>query len=208
MTRTTKVLVGSALALALGAGGQVAMYHHNAPAAMTVHASWTFSPKSSMELRTRAASIVLARVVAVNAGPDIITKQAAEPDGVDRIPTSRVTVSVISTYKGSASAGQRLTLFQTGGTTSLPAAPAKGDKSATSHVQQVVLEGDPAYRKGEEYLLMLEAGPEGTLRPVSPEGRYRVDSSNGALTAMVSNEMTKQLTAQRLSALEPSLRTG
>ena len=207
MTRTTKVLVGTALALTLGAGGQVALYHHSA-ATTTVHASWTFNPKSTQELKNQAQSIVLVRVESVSAGPDVVTKQAAEPDGVDRIPTRRVVVDVLNSYKGSATAGQRLTLFQTGGMMSVPAAPAKGTTTATSKEQQVVLEGDPSYLKGEQYLLMLETGPAGTLRPVSPEGRYRLDNGSGALTAMVSNAVTRQLTAQRLTALEPSLRTG
>ena len=81
-------------------------------------------------------------------------------------------------------------------------------KRVNSNVQQVVLEGDPDYRAGEQYLLMLEAGPQAALRPVSPEGWYLVDSRTGALTPMVRNEVTQQLAAQQLAALEPTLRAS
>lgn len=207
MTRTTTVLVGAALALTVGAGAQIALYHHSAPSISTVRASWSFTPTSSQQVRARAQSIVLGKVVSVSAGPDIVTAQPGEPGGVDRIPTRRVTVTVVKPYKGTTTAGQQLTLFQTGGTASQPAAPARGTKAGQSTVQQVVLEGDPAYRAGEQYLLMLEPGPQGTMRPVSPEGRYRA-SSDGALTAMVRNTVTSQVTAAKLTALEPTLRAS
>lgn len=210
MTRTTTVLLGSALALTVGAGTQVALYHHNHSASSTsaVRASWTFTPHTSAEVRARAQSIVLGRIDTVTAGPDIVTAQPGEPGGLDRIPTRRVSVTVLTSYKGAAAAGQHLTLFQTGGTASQPAAPAKGSGAGQSNVQQVVLEGDPDYRAGEQYLLMLEAGPQATLRPVSPEGRYLIDSRTGALTPMVRNEVTQQLAAQQLAALEPTLRAS
>ena len=204
MTRTTKVLVGTALALTVGAGAQVAAYQAN-PSPTTVHASWSFTPKNADELRARAQSIVLARVQSVSAGPDIVTPQAGEPDGLDRIPTRRVTVEVLKQYKGAGTPGQTLTLFQTGGTVE-PAAPAKGTKNAMTKVQQVVLEGDPAYRAGEEYLFMLEAGPQGTLRPVSPEGRYRHDPRTDALTAVAQNPVAADVASNRLAALEPKLK--
>jgi len=37
---------------------------------------------------------------------------------------------------------------------------------------------DPVYVPGERYLLALTAGPNDTLRPVSPEGRYRITGNN------------------------------
>ena len=206
MSRTIKALTGAALTLAVGVGVQVAVYHQSAPSPTYLHASWTFTPKTSQELDARAQSIVLARVVSVTAGPDIVTKQPQEPAGVDRIPTRRITVEVLKPYKGSATAGEQLTLFQTGGAV-LPPAPSKGT-AAQTHVQQLVLDGDPVYRTGEQYLLMLEPGPQGTLRTVSPEGRYRYDSGSGALTAMVNTTVAKQVSASRLTALEPALRAA
>ena len=205
MTRTMKILAGSAAVLAVGAVGQVAVYSQ-APKTTTVHASWAFDPKSESQLRAQAKAIVLAEVVGVRRGADIVTQQSGEPDGVDRIPTRRVTVKVLESYKGTAKAGSLVTLFQTGGTV-LPDAPAKGTKARTD-VAQLVLEDDPAYRAGEQYLLMLEPGPSGTLRPVSPEGRYRYDKRTGALTATVKDDVAKSVAAQKLAALEPALRAG
>jgi hypothetical protein len=40
------------------------------------------------------------------------------------------------------------------------------------------LDDDPAYQVGENYLLVLTDGPNGTQRPVSPAGRYRVTGDN------------------------------
>lgn len=79
------------------------------------------------------------------------------------IPTRRVTVEVIQPFKGTASAGARLTLFQTGGTVNLPPAPAKGEKGEAApevKVHQVILEGDPLYRA-------LDKRPGGAGRPRS-----------------------------------------
>lgn len=115
---------------------------------------------------------------------------------MDRIPTRRVTVQVPTSYKG-ARAGQRLTLFQTGGTVTAPPPPAKVTKGdvAQSNVQQVILEGDPLYSAGEEYLVMIEEGPQGTMRTVSPEGRYRYDTQIGTLSPMVKNTVTSQVSS-------------
>ena len=203
MTWKMKVLIGAVAVLAAAVGVQVAIYSHR-PAAVTMTASWAFHPKTLKEARDKAQSVVLADVVAVVRGDDIVTQQPGEPDGVDRIPTQRITVNVVKVYKGRAAVGQQLTLFQTGGTV-LPPAPANGEK-ATTHVQQLIVEGDPQYRAGERYLLMLEAGPQGTLRPVSPEGRYRYDKGSGSLTPMVHGAVSNEVKGKRLSALEPALR--
>ncbi|MEP6816572.1 MAG: hypothetical protein ABI873_13580 [Marmoricola sp.] len=205
MTRITKVLTGASLALALAVGAQIGLYHHNAPSITTLHASWVFKPTSVTQLQARAKSIALVKVISTKAGPDIVTALPKEPGGVDRIPTRRVTVEVLTSYKG-ASAGQRLTLFQTGGTVQSPPPPAKGTKGAESKVQHVILSGDPLYQVGEEYLVMLEAGPQGTLRTVSPEGRYRYDPRSGALAPMVTDAVTHQVASKTLRALALTLR--
>ncbi|MEP6816467.1 MAG: hypothetical protein ABI873_13035 [Marmoricola sp.] len=208
MTRNTKVLAGASLALALGVAGQLGLYHHQAPSSTTVHASWIFKPTSIRQLQARANSIALVKVLSTQAGPDIVTRQPGEPSGEDRIPTRRVNVEVLKSYKGSG-VGQRLTLFQTGGTVKSPPPPAQGTKGQEvpdSKVQQVILSGDPLYRAGEQYLVMLEAGPQGTLRTVSPEGRYRYDARSGALTPMVKNTVTTRVSSTSLSAMAPVLR--
>lgn len=207
MTRITKVLTGASLALAVAVAAQIGLYHHQAPSTSTVHASWIFKPTSVKALQARAKSIALVKVVKTEAGPDIVTSQPEEPAGVDRIPTQRITVEVLQSYKGRAAVGQQLTLFQTGGTVAPPppsAKPAKGE-NIEAEVHQVILAGDPLYQPGEEYLVMLEDGPAGTLRPVSPEGRYRYDRSTGKLDPMVHNSVTSQVSSKSLTALAPEL---
>ncbi len=67
-------------------------------------------------------------------------------------------------------------------------APSAG--SVTTKV--FLVDGDPAYTPGERYLLALEAGPNNTLRPVSPEGRYLIDASNH-LTAVTDSVVAKSV---------------
>lgn len=203
MTWKIKLLIGAVVLSAAGVVGQMAVYGTQEPTA-TMHASWVFHPASLREARDHATVIVLAQVASVRPGEDIVTQQPGEPDGVDRIPTQRVTVKVITSYKGGAKAGEHLTLFQTGGTV-LPPAPAKGEH-ATSHVRQLVLEGDPLYAVGQQYLLMLEPGPQGLLRIISPEGRYLYDKSSGGLTAMVPGPVADEMKGKRLTTLENTLR--
>lgn len=210
MKRTIKLMAGTSLALALGVAGQIGLYHQDAPDVSTskLHASWIFKPANVKQLQDRANSIALIKVVSVATGPDIVTPQAKEPGGVDRIPTRRVTVQVLESYKGSSKVGQRLTLFQTGGTVTPQRAktkPAKGDIRETK-VHAVILEGDPLYSVGEQDLVMLEAGPKGTMRTVSPEGRYRYDSKTGDLSPMVSTGVATEVSSKRLSTLAPALR--
>lgn len=115
---------------------------------------------------------------------------------------------MLQSYKGPAAVGQQLTLFQTGGTVAPPppsTKPAKGENLETE-VHQVILDGDPLYSPGQQYLVMLEDGPAGTLRPVSPEGRYRYDPANGKLDPMVHNSVTGEVSSKSLTALAPVLR--
>ena len=39
------------------------------------------------------------------------------------------------------------------------------------------VDDDPEYAPGEQYLLALTAGPNDTVRPISPEGRYRINGN-------------------------------
>jgi hypothetical protein len=198
MKRIATILVG--LIAALGVGGLVAASVSHATAderpTVTIHAVWDFHPTSLAEARNRAQSIVLAQVVSVAAGPDIVTKESGEPDGVDRIPTQRVTLKVLHSYKGVA-AGTQLTLFQTGGLVSTA-------KVGDTH-PRMMLDGDPFYTAGEQYLLMLAAGPQGTVRTVAPEGRFRYTASTGALVPVVGGPVADQVKGKRLSDLQANL---
>lgn len=192
-----------AVALALTLAGQVAMRRAEVPT-VTAHASWAFHPKNFREARDRAHSIVHAQVVSVEKGDDLVLPVQGEPDGEDRIPTQRVTVRVKKVHKGSTAEGALLTLFQTGGTRLLTR-DAKGQPDQSPQAQQVFLEGDPPYEAGEEYVLLLEDGPRGLLRPVSPEGRFKVEK-NGTVKAMVDNEATHTVHRKPLAELEKKIK--
>lgn len=199
----TRIWLATTLVLALAFLGQVAVYQAQRTA-NTMHASWTFHPKSLREARNRAQSIVLAEVVSVERGEDLVTAAPGEPNGVDRIPTQRVTLNVLKAYRGLTKQGDQLTVFQTGGTV-LPPAPAQGAKEPSTDVQQFIMEGDPLYQAGEQYLLMLEPGPKNMLRTISPEGRYRQEK-NGALTPMIDGAVAREISGKKLDSLEQTLR--
>ncbi|MCT2280187.1 hypothetical protein M3G91_21460 [Micromonospora chalcea] len=194
MKLKTKIIIGVALALA---GGGLATQAASADRpdqrpTVTMHAQWGFHPASLAQTRAAAQQIVLAEVVSAQPGEDIVTPAAGEPDGVSRIPTQRVTIRVVHPYKGTAKQGEQLVLFQTGGVVSTA-------KAGDTH-PRMVLDGDPLYTKGQQYLLMLTSGPQGTLRVVSPEGRYRVDRS-GALTPMIAGSVADEVRGKKLADL-------
>jgi hypothetical protein len=190
-----------ATALALALAGQAALSYSAGPTTV-VHASWKFQPKSIREARDKAESVVQAEVVAVERGEDLVVPAAGEPTGEDRIPTQKITVKVKKAHKGSAKPGETLQLFQTGGAV-LPVAPAGGPekKDVRIKARTVILEGDPLYQPGEEYMLMLEPGPRGLLRPVSPEGRFKVEPG-GSVKPMVDNDVTAKLRGKPVAELE------
>jgi len=201
MKLKTRILIGTVAALGVAgvlAGSAVYGSADQRPT-VTIHATWEFHPQTVKQARDRAQTIVLAQVMSVRAGNDIVTREPGEPDGVDRIPTQRITVSVLQSYKGTATVHQQLTLFQTGGLVSTAQA---GDRRP-----RMVLDGDAFYSKGEQYLLMLVPGPEGTLRIISPEGRYRYDAASGTLTPMVAGPVADQIKGTRLADLESTLQS-
>jgi hypothetical protein len=191
-----------AVALGLALAGQAAIYQAHDPV-LTMTASWRHRPASVDEARDLAKAVVQAEVISVKADDDLVVPAAGEPTGEDRIPTQRVQMRVTKAHKGQLQAGQTLELFQVGGTL-LPTTPPEGKKGQRIATKQMILEGDPLYVAGEQYLLMLEDGPRGLLRPIAPEGRYKVERG-GALTAMVDNDATKPIHGKPLADLERRL---
>jgi hypothetical protein len=196
-------LPAAALAVALGA--QAAIYRFSMPT-VTVHASWVYSPKSLEEAAGKASNIVYAEVVRADRGKDIVTRQPGEPTGEDRIPTQNVTLRISKSLKGDLRPGQTVQLFQTGGVV-LPEVGPDGPKKEDDRVfdaHQVVLEGDPLYVAGEQHLLLLDAGPDGMLKTISPEGRYTIER-DGTVTPTIDNELTRELKGRPAAELEKLL---
>lgn len=224
-----------AAALAVTLGAQVLHYRSEPPITIGA-ASWRFVPQSVEEASAQAHTIVRAQVVKVERGQDLLVPARGEPTGEDRIPTQKVTVKVQEALKGNAAAGSELTLFQTGGDLAAePPASAGADRGAAPAEQleapgakggpestppaglhansnpsrgarRFILEGDPLYKVGEQYVLLLENGPRNQLRTVAPEGRFKVE--NGVVTPMVTNAATRELSGKPVAALESRIRTA
>lgn len=149
---TTAVLTLSLVAQANARGGEQQAEDHN----HALHFTWEFYPKSFREARDKATLAVLADVVAVERGPDIVVPVKGLPNDEDRVPMQHVTVKVAKTYRGGAVTGETVALAQTGG----------GNVGFS--------EDSPTYRVGERYVLLLRPGRPDMYRIVSPEGRYRI----------------------------------
>jgi len=189
-----------AAAFALAIAGQVGFYRYLDVPVAESHASWTFAPKDLNDAKAHATHVVEGDVVSVTAGPDIVTAAKGEPNGEDRIPTQHIQLKVTKSYKGSAKSGDVLDLFQTGGLTA-PTGQPDGKQGARVQTHIVLLSGDPLYKVGEHYVLMLEDGPRNQLRTVSPEGRFRIES-NGSVTPMVDNQVTAPVKGKALGELQ------
>ena len=153
------------------------------PADMPANVSlaWRLEPDSLRDVRAAADSIVLARVADVRQGEDLVTPSPQEPGGEVRTPTQVVTLTVKSGYKGPNGRGETVTLTKLGGPC-------------------YKVEGDPAYRRGETHLLMLERGPRGHLQTVAPEGRYK-QLADGTLQPVTSDDVTDDVRGKRPSAV-------
>lgn len=189
-----------AVAFAVALAGQVGFYRYLDVPIAESHASWTFAPKDLTDARDHAQAIVEGDVVSVAAGADIVTPAKGEPNDEDRIPTQHIQLKVTRAYKGTPRSGQVLDLFQTGGLT-LPTDKPDGKQGARLQTHIVLLGGDPLYKVGEHYLLLLEDGPRNQLRTISPEGRYRIES-NGTVTPMVDNQVTTGVKGKPLAELQ------
>jgi hypothetical protein len=189
-----------AAAFSLALAGQVGYYAFGQPPVVETHASWAFKPKNLAEAQAKAHTIVEGEVVSVAAGADIVTKAPGEPNNEDRIPTQQIKLKVNKVQKGNVKVGQVVDIFQTGGVT-LPTGQPDGKQGARLQTHLVLLSDDPLYKAGEQYLLLLEDGPRGMLRSISPEGRYRIES-NGTVTPMIDNDVTAVVKGKSLRELE------
>lgn len=148
-------------------------------------ATWAFRPSTLEEAKAAATDIVLARVAAVEPGPDLVGAAPGEPSGEDRIPTQRVRLQVLERYKGRAPAV--VVLFKTGG-------------------DGFVLPDDPPYAVGETVLLFLRPrqGGDGSYLVVAPEGRFGV--VDGKLVPVVRHGFAAALRGRALAEVAAALR--
>lgn len=149
------------------------------------HATWAFRPQSLAEAMAASTLAVEAEVTAVNAGPDLTTPSAGH-GGTVRIPTQRITFSVVSTLAGTPVS--RFQLFKTG---------AAGDDA-------FYLGGDPPYHVGERYVLFMVGRGDGSWIPVGPDARV-VAHPDGRLQTFISGPLGTSLASMTLSEVQKSV---
>lgn len=158
-----------------------------------VQATWAYLAPNLSVATNLSREIVLARVVQVQAGPDL--GSCAQED--DQIAANLISLAVEQVYKGNPSS--IITLFQT--------APIIDVKEDTLNQPRGTLVDDPPYATGERYLLFLRDGPMvGTIPTkvmLAPEGRYRVNS--GILEALTSRGFARAMAGRPLSAFVQEL---
>ena len=124
--------------------------HAHGEAPETIHAYWYNNPRTMAETEALASAVVIGTVTGVYEGDTIEVPHA---EGVDRIPTQRITFELRRTIKGDVE--ETFTLFQNGN-------------------EEKRFSEDPTYEVGGRYLLFLTEREDGTYLVVSPEGRYQI----------------------------------
>jgi len=220
----------STMLLLVALVAQIGYSYANRPASKYA-ALWVDKPANIAQANKLAERIVVGKVVKVQRAKDLVVKVRGEPNGVVRIPVEVVTLKVSKTIKGSASG--KIKVFHTGlsvGTPVIKRRPPTGrpPKKPVGAVERpaslprpgsefesrtVMLHDDPSYKKGEKYLLFLRKGPTLKVRGrrvltqamISPEGRYRVTTSD-KIVPMVKRGFAGQLQGTKLNKLEVKIR--
>ncbi len=139
------------------AGGEGQVFgEHGSPGGVAprIHAFWYNHPHSLREATKLASDVVVATVTGVTEGKPIVSRSEAG-DYVSRIPTQRVTFSVMDSRKGSLVADETFVLFQNGNYNNR-------------------FDEDPSYKVGSTHLMFLSNRGDGTYMVISPEGRYEI----------------------------------
>lgn len=201
MATLDRILVGSAVILALTLAGRWLGPKLAGTETTVMAASWAETPKSLEETAGLARMVVLGRVTRVRRGEDLVVRNPDLPAGEDRIPTEVVTIRLERTYKGPDGGGppETIELFRTG---------------LSTGTDQLSVVDDPPYAPGEQYVLFVTGGPElrvdgasqRLLRVVSPEGRYQV--RGGAMEPAARHGFAAGFRGRRLQDFEGEVNRG
>jgi hypothetical protein len=177
--------------LSLALFGNIA-YRVVSPSPVSMDAVWAFQPKTIDEAVRGAELIVRARVASVEQGADIVVQLPPPANEEHRTYTQLIGLQVVTTYKGAASPGATVSLFQNGG---------YNPKLRTYEF----FNDDPRYVVGQEYILLMRKGFRGLWIVVSPEGRYLVGPGELA-QPVTDNRVTREFRGKSLGIIEPILR--
>lgn len=231
----TLAITAAVLGLALGAQVLFSMRAHK-PVSTRMVAIWHENPQSLKELDGLAEEVVIGKVVDIQHAEDLRPLDADELENGDvSIPVEVITIEVSKQLKGK-SKGEKATiqLFHMGHSDldlarkkappagERPKKPEGGVKKADApkfdpgEVQAAIplpLHDDPAYKKGERYVLFVKKGPElkckgkavATLTVVHPSGRFRVSKENNELEPCVEHGFAAKLKRKKLDDLTERL---
>lgn len=199
----------SVCALSLALLGQLIVHRPT----MLVHVSRGEPPTSFQQVIEEAEYVVRAKVTSVSQGPDFIAPIEGQSD-FHRVPTQLISITVLKAYKGNVTTNQNLVVVQdnTGITEAHP--------EPNGPLQKVFMrvEGDPLYKVGETYLLMLihpripeeikqlqpELWRDDPLIPYYPEGRLLINPDNTVrmATEIENNKVARMITGKSLAEID------
>lgn len=141
---------------------------------------WRNRPENVGQVRSQAASVVLAEVLSVQQIEDFVIEAPGEPGGVDRTPRQEVQLRVVENFRGQNRPGSTIRLTRLGGPCFLPT-------------------DDPNYEEGQQWLLALEqASDRGAFRTTSPEGRFGVNP-DGSLSPVTDSPVANEIARLRVA---------
>ena len=198
---------------------------------MRATASWVNLASSLDDAKRLSDVVIVGHVDRTESADDIVVPARGEPSDVDRVGAEIVRVVVDRTYKGNAQGA--IQLFHTKLDTGAGALPAPRAASASppanratppppteTETRRVLLDGDPPYRAGEQYVLFLTQGPKlkqngvdvPTYAVIAPEGRFLIyalgaDRANSQLRAMTKRGFAPQYDGRPPSELFTAIGT-
>jgi hypothetical protein len=171
-----------------GGGGHDHASHSHAGAG--IRPTWAMRATSVDQLANRAPVAVVAEVNSVRPGPELADDSKAHP-GLG-LPTERISFNVREGVYGDVP--ETFDLFRVG--------------SAS-----LAIEGDPAYKPGERYLLFVEPRVDGTGQreigtyvPISPDGRLRV--AEGRVNPTIDGDLGQRLRGRPLAEVKSEARSA
>lgn len=155
-----------------------------------VEIMWRAQPRNLNEAKGMSTRIMVGTVQEITQLPPVVHQHPGEPGGTLETPVQQITFKVDDNIKGPARKGETQAIVRA------------GDGEGCYRV-----EGDPAYARGEQYLLLLEeSGPGKPPHVISPAGRFKVNGPEQALQAFERNQTAAEVAGQKLSAVVARLK--
>jgi len=187
------IAVNMVLAASLAARSGVSMLNDQ-PHTHRYHVSWKNRPEKEADGNKLAKHIVEAQVVKIEASTMELPIKGEE-GGKDVIPIEVVTMEVSDTLKGKVP--KTIEVFNTG-----------------DSKNNISLENNPPYKRGERYLMYLDNGPKvrvkgkvvQTVSAISPEGRMAIDNKGNLKAVSKRGGMAQELNGKSLKTTKTKIK--